>query len=450
MSRPSLPPFRLKPWFAGISAVVILLIGVANTWVISNFLTQQFFEREAEISRDFVQNVLLSDGSLDFLSNPSNAEARARFQGSIVHLANMRDVLRANLYDRQQRVLWSSTPGLIGRHFEENDELEVALRGELVVHAGRISPDEREKKEHEGLPAAAAYFVETYIPVMGPDGQTVAGVVELYKVPVALTASIQKGQWQVAGTTLIGAVLLYLSLFGLIRRADRTMQAQRQQLIEAETLAAVGELASSVAHNIRNPLASIRSSAELSLEALAEHGEECSRDILREVDRISNRINQLLRLAHDGPAALDRVELGALLADCVADHRETFARRQQTLVLRQGMPPATVLGDAKLLQQVVHSLLANASEAMAAGGRCEIVVDGSPTREVVVSVRDQGPGIKAEVMDQMFRPFFTTKPQGLGLGLPLARRIVERLGGRIAIQPLQSGGTAVTLTFPKA
>lgn len=442
--------FRLLPWFSGISAVVITLIAFGNAWVISDFLTQQLFEREAVVSRDFVQNVLVSDGSLDYLANPSDAEARERFRGSVVHLANMRDVLRTNIYGRDQKVLWSSTPGLIGRQFDENDELDEALRGDMVVHAGRISPDARAKQEHEGLSEAASYFVETYIPVKDRDGQSVVGVIELYKVPVSLTESIQKAQMQVGAAALGGALLLYLSLFGLIRRADRTMQAQRQKLIDTETMAAVGELAASVAHNIRNPLASIRSSAELSLESMADHGEESARDILREVDRASNRVTQLLRLSHDGNASNVPVDIGLLLQDSVADHRETFARRQQTLALHAPPDNTRVLADAPLLLQVVNSLLANASEAMPSGGHCEVSVDHSANRFVTVTISDEGTGIAPEALKQAFRPFFTTKPQGMGLGLSLAHRIVERLGGTIALNNRPSGGTTVTLTLPRS
>lgn len=444
------PVFRLLPWFAGISAVVISLIALGNAWVISDFLTKQLFEREAAVSRDFVQNVLVSDGSLDYLTDPTNKEAAQRFQGSVVHLANMRDVLRTNIYGRDQRVLWSSTPGLIGRQFDENDELDEALRGELVVHAGRISPDERAKQEHEGLSEPAAYFVETYIPVKARDGHTIVGAVELYKVPVALTESIRHAQWTVGTTALVGALLLYLSLFGLVRRADRTLQAQRRQLIDAETLAAVGELAASVAHNIRNPLASIRSSAELSLEAMNEHGEESAHDILREVDRISGRITQLLHLAQQGNAPRVPVDIVALLHASVTDHGEAFARRQQTLLMDRPEGDVRAMADAPLLLQVVNSLLANASEAMPSGGHCEIAIDNRSLQQVVVTVSDQGTGIHTDDLQQVFRPFFTTKPQGLGLGLSLARRIIERLGGTIAISNRPNGGTAVTLTLPRA
>lgn len=445
--RPS--PFRLTRWFAALSAVVIGLLALANAGVIANFLTDQLIQREASLTRDFVQNVMVSDGSMDVLRHTDDPELRQRFEGSVLHLTNMRDVLRINVYTADRRVLWSSDRQLIGQRFDANDELDEAMRGDLVVHAGRIGPDERAKPEYVGLAPGASFFVETYVPIVAPGGSTI-GVVELYKVPRALAEAIHDGQRRVALVALVGALVLFVSLWWLVARAERTLHAQRAQLIEAETLAAMGELATSVAHNIRNPLASIRSSAELAMESPAEHAEDSARDILREVDRLSARITELLRVANQGAAEVQRVPLGPLLQGCVADHAPAFERRGQQLELDDGAGGATVLADANLLRQVVQSLLSNASEAMAAGGRCQVRLSGAGKGHVAVEVADTGAGIPPELLAQVFRPFFTTKPQGLGLGLPFARRFVERLGGRLELSSTPGQGTTVRIELPRA
>lgn len=443
-------PFRLTRWFAGLSAVVIGLLALANAWVISSFLTDQLIQREAALTRDFVQNVLVSDGSLDVLRRSEDPELKQRFEGSIVHLTNMRDVLRINVYTADRRVLWSSDRQLIGQRFGHNDELDEALRGDLVVHAGHLGPDERAKPEYVGLPPGATFFVETYVPLVAPGGKPVLGLVELYKVPHALSEAIRDGQRRVAGVALLGAVLLFVSLWWLVARAERTLHAQRAQLIEAETLAAMGELATSVAHNIRNPLASIRSSAELALDSPAEHGEDSARDIVREVDRVSARITELLRVANQGAAEVQRVPLGPLLQACVADHAPAFERRGQTLSLDDRAAGAAVLADANLLRQVVQSLLSNSSEALAGGGSCQVRLAGAGKGHVAIEIADTGSGIAPELLAQVFRPFFTTKPQGLGLGLPFARRLVERLGGRLDLSSALGQGTTVRIELPRA
>jgi two-component system sensor histidine kinase HydH len=287
-------PFNLLRWFAWLSPIVIAATALANAWLISNFLNNHLFQREASISREFVQNILVADGSLEFLTRPNDAVLAERFRNTVEHLSSMRDVLRANVFGQDRTILWSSDPQLIGRRFADNDELDDAMKGELVVHAGRITASTQQKREHEGLNPSIEFFVESYIPVKRPDGGQIVGVVELYKAPLALSEAINEGRVQVGLTALGSALLLYLTLFWMIRRADSTIQRQHSRLIEAETLAVVGELTSSVAHNIRNPLSSIRSAAELALEAPTDDCSEQANDIIREVDRISARITEQL------------------------------------------------------------------------------------------------------------------------------------------------------------
>ncbi|CAD5371601.1 Histidine kinase domain-containing protein [Rubrivivax sp. A210] len=451
MSRtPRAAPLRLLRWFAGLGGAVIALIGLANAWVISSFLTWQLLEREAAVSAEFVQNILSSDGSLGYLVDQNSDQLRERFLGSVLHLTNLKGVLRANVYGVDRRVLWSSDAQLIGKRFGENDELDRAMAGELVVEGGRLKDDDLSKREHEGLSPAAAFFVETYIPVQLPGGANVDGVVELYKAPQALTAAIHEGQRWVAMSATAGALVLYLSLFWLVRRADHTLRRQHEQLRDAETMAAMAELAASVAHNIRNPLASIRSSAELSLDAPGEQSSEHAADILIQVDRISTRINELLRLSSTGEGNVRLVDVADLLRDCVADHQSTFQQRRQVLVFENAASQTHASTDPQLLKQVLQSLLSNASEAMGSDKACQVVLLGEAPGPLLIEVRDAGPGLEPAQVEKIFRPFFTTKPQGLGLGLTLARRIVDRLGGSLGLDSRPGEGTTVRIKLPRS
>lgn len=442
-------PFNLLRWFAWLSPIVIAAIALANAWLISNFLNSHLFQREASISREFVQNIMVADGSLEFLTRPSDPELAARFRNTVEHLSTMRDVLRANVFGQDRSVLWSSDPQLIGRRFADNDELDDAMKGELVVHAGRITASSQEKREHEGLNPSIEFFVESYIPVKRADGQVV-GVVELYKAPLALSEAINEGRVQVGLTALGSALLLYLTLFWMIRRADSTIHLQHSRLVEAETLAVVGELTSSVAHNIRNPLSSIRSAAELALEAPTEDCSEQAQDIIREVDRISARIVELLNFSGKAMQSGAPGDLGELLARCVADHVPAFERQGLTLVCECAAAKPIVAADMALLRQVFDSLLSNAAEAMQPGGRCRVGLVDHDRNRLRVDIADHGGGIAPDIREQVFRPFFTTKPKGLGLGLPLARRVVERYGGTLALGAGAAGGTVVTVVLPRA
>lgn len=442
-------PFNLLRWFAWLSPIAIGLIALVNAWLISSFLNNHLFQREAAVSRDFVQNILISDDSLEYLARPADEKLKSRFSNSIEHLTNMRDILRANVFGADRTVIWSSNPKLVGERFLDNDELDEALSGKLVVHAGRINSG-HEKNEHIGLDPSVRFFVESYIPITRPSDGQIIGVVELYKAPLALTEAIQEGRLQVAVAAGIGALALYVCLFWLIRRADRTIKQQRTQLLEAETLAVVGELTSAVAHNIRNPLSSIRSSAELVQAFPQEDGSEHAAEIIREVDRISLRINELLRFSGKTSQLAASVDLVGLLLACVREHQPAFTARGQRLRLECSLPTANIVADQALLQQVFHSLLSNAEEAMAAGGECLVRLNPLDERKVRVDIVDAGCGIAPEAAEQVFRPFFTTKPKGLGLGLPLARRIVERFGGSLNLDSQPGAGTMVSIVFPRA
>lgn len=444
------PPFNLLRWFAWLSAVVIGAIAVANAWLLFTFLNNHLFQREALVSRDFVENILRSDGTLEYLANPARADLAISFRNTIEHLTNMHDVLRTNVYGADGKIVWSTNKELIGKQFGENDELEEAMRGDLVVHAGRISDQSEHKDEHVGLDPAVDYFVETYIPVTKADGDKVLGVVELYKAPRALTEAINEGRQQVALVALASALALYAALFWLVSRADKTIRRQHARLIDAETMMVVGELTSSVAHNIRNPLSSIRSSAEV-LQAFGR--EDCAEpagDIIRDVDRISLRITELLRLSGSDRRPHEAVDLAVVLRECVDDHRAAFASRNQTLELESSLDQALVQADEALVQQVFHSLLGNATEAMSAGGRCAVTLADEGRRWYRVEFKDSGGGVDMESARQVFRPFFTTKPRGLGLGLPLARRIVERFGGRLIFDSRLGAGTTVAVILPRS
>lgn len=363
----------------------------------------------------------------------------------------MHDLLRANIYKTDGTVIWSSDPQLIGHKFsDENDELEDALNGELVINPAHISEWLLEKKEHVGLDPAIKYFVECYIPVIDPKTNKVIGVVEFYRAPIALTKAIVEGKIQVWFTALASAIVLFLTLYWIVRRADATIKQQHSRLVETETLAVMGELTASVAHNIRNPLSSIRSSAELALESPGDDCAEQAKDIILEVDRIGKQISELLNFSAENTSQPTSIDLVALVERCVSEHQPAFERLRQSLKLSssiKGRP--NVSADSALLQQVFHSLLSNASEAMEAGGVCAVRISDESVDLLSIEIEDGGKGITPEIRDLMFRPFYTTKPKGLGLGLPQARKIIERFGGSIAFLDNPGKGALVKLIFPK-
>lgn len=442
------PSFKLLRWFSLASLLLIAAFAAGNALLISSFLSKHLLEREAQVTRDFTQNVLQADESMDFLLDPSNAELAARFRGSLAHFTAMPDVLRMNVYSTNGTVLWSTDKSIVGRRFDQNHELDEALHGDLVVESGRITAEVRSKPEHVGLPADSEFFIETYIPVKRAKDGSIAGVVEIYKAPVALTAAIRSGHRQVWAAAGAGALILYATLFWIVYRADRTIRRQQERLVDAETMAAAGELTSSMAHNIRNPLASIRSSAELWIDLEGESRSEQPRDIIRAVDRIEAWIRELLRFTRTEPQTSGPVDIGSIVMSEFEDRAHDFKQHGIAGSASVLASHARVPGDALVFAQVLHSVISNAIDATPAGGRVTGTVERASQDRIRISIADTGQGIPSELLDTVFKPFFTTKKEGLGLGLALAKRTVERIGGSIRIQSAVGAGTTVVLELP--
>lgn len=425
----------LTHWFALISAAAIAAFSLMMGWLIGGFLETRMLARDAEVGRDFVQSVANIQQVAGYFGAPGAAPppSVAEF---LAHVAAMPDVLRANVYSPSRRVLWSSRPELIGQVFPANDELDAALSGRVVAHhAGHDhGPD---KDEHQGLAARPNEYVENYLPLFGPEPgpPRLIGVIELYRRPAALLATIRDGQRRVWIASTLGGLFLFGVLVWFVRRTERALIEQRARLIDAEAMAIVGEISAAVAHSVRNPLVSIRTTAELQRELLSESAEASAAhdEIIRNVDRIEHLVRTMLSYAGDPTERQASADLAEVLRAAAERFGHDLRLQGKVLEVQLAAPLGAVAADPVILAQVFNSLLANAAEATRAGDRITL----SARREdegCEVCVRDTGAGIAPEQLPHVFKPFFTSKPRGLGMGLALARRIVTRLGGRIDIR----------------
>lgn len=277
-------------------------------------------------------------------------------------------------------------------------------------------------------------------------------MLEIYRAPRRLFETIESGIARVWISSLIGGGLIFLVLFGVVRRAAGIIRRQERELVASEMLAAVGEMASAVAHSLRNPLASVRSSAELALatpdRAQARGAIE---GILVDTDRLETWIRQYL--------ANTQAETGAdgiaEVAPAIGQVMDNFAQALQRNGIRTDLDLAPDLPGVRpsslTLVQVLNGLVANAIEAMPAGGRLSISARGEDDGERVrIEIADSGPGLPEAGSDVLFDPFTTTKSTGFGLGLPLARRIVARYGGRLTLTNAEGQGAVATLLLPSA
>ena len=434
------PPFNLTRWFALLGLVTIATLSVASALLLSRYLTDRMLRQEAVLTMEFINSVVMVDNATEYFrkGHSASSEVAATFN----HVAKMPDVIRASAHNLERRVVWSSDKAIVGRQYFDNPELVEALAGELVV-LGNVTDEHSsgEKSEHASLDRELGYFVEIYFPVRDAAGRIV-GAVELYKKPRALYEAIHTGRQAIWAGAVLGGLFLYGALFWLTRRADNLIQAQQERLVQSETLSAMGEMSSAVAHGIRNPLASIRSSAELALEFASADAAEPARDIIAEVDRMENWVRELLSYARPEAIQTYQVDLAEMVTHILADFERDTARRGIVTEFKLADNLPQVKGDHLLLGQVISSLISNSIEAMVVGGHISLSAERVKDR-VLLRVRDNGPGVSSDQMPRVFKPFFTTKPKGLGVGLAQAKRIIERFGGDI--QLFSEPGSGVTV-----
>lgn len=439
-------PFHLLRWFSVTALLSVMAVSVAAGLLLSSFLTERMVRQDAEVTAAFIRSILNAEGVIPALRKVGT-DGSGLLSDALLHLAYLPDVLRTNLYGTDRGVIWSSDPALIGRHFDQNDELEDALRAQLVVNSGVVERDSLPKSEHIDFDAGVHNFVEIYTPIVAGQAGEVVAVVEVYKVPRQLFDAIRDGKRLIWLAAAAAGLFLYLALYWIVRRAHLTIEAQRNQLIEAESLAVVGEMGSAVAHGLRNPLASIRSSAELAQEDLpAEEIRECASDIVTQVDRLDGWINQLLSYARPTLATLQRVDVNASVQQALPAYVRELERQGTRLELALAEQALHAQAEPGLLVQLIGSLLANASEALGRGGEIRVATrTANSGAAVVIEVSDTGPGMDADARAKAFKPFYTSKPRGLGLGLPLLRRVVQRFGGSVELDSAPGQGTTVRL-----
>jgi signal transduction histidine kinase len=233
---------------------------------------------------------------------------------------------------------------------------------------------------------------------------------------------------------------------------DRLRETQ-SQLVQSEKLASLGEMAAGVAHGLRNPLSSLRASAQLVLKhPNSPAAGEQLQAIIDEVDRLDRRISHLLTFSKPAPfrPGLERIE------PLVQAALPTFADRirSQGVTLVVAIDPALpeVAIDPMKVEQALLELIGNALDAMPAGGRLEIAAKASNHVDrppgITVTIKDTGRGISPDTLREVGQPFFTTRPEGTGLGLATARRFIEQHGGKVELQSEVGVGTTVSIWLP--
>lgn len=324
------------------------------------------------------------------------------------------------------------SPEIIEKLFQDEglndrDELYRHISGELQDRINRILPI-----KVEGVLMAALLFGEKGNRGVDPGQETSLSLISRY-------------------------VSLLLSNIQL-KEAIRAIRGHYEEILvkkeTAEKLASLGTVAAGLAHEIKNPLVSIKTLAQLLPERFddPEFRDHFATIAINEVDRIGHIVSDLLDFAKSTEPKVEPLEMGRLIEDILVMLSSQFTKKGISVKKILADPVAAIYADHSQIKQVLLNLFINSMEAMPHGGEImvEVATDkGSAEGEkVILKMTDTGSGIREEDRAHLFEPFFTTKGTGTGLGLSICKRIIERHRGEISIESEYNKGTTVTLIFP--
>ena len=445
--------------FAAVSLLLIVATLVATSLTQSRFFREAVIGRESVIVRDMVAALALKELSAGDMARYADPAAQARFAQSFSILQNLSGVVRIKVFDGEGTIIWSDAPKLVGKHVTTHEhDLGGAIHGETRAV---VNPAHRESHADEGLPEQE--LIEFYVPfrIARPGRVPATCAVSLYRSAKELNFTIRRGLallWLVSG---LGGLLLFAALYWLFQSVYRRQRAaeskfaklssEHERIVQMEKLSAMGQMVGEIAHQFNNPLVGVINLAQRAekqtdnpqrvqelLGEIRRAGEHCSGFV--------QRMLQFTQMSHSEPQA---TELGALVRETIAFYRQTVGE-QPDIGFEAPPEAAEIEADPVLLRHALFNLIHNAAQADPRG---PILVSLSPARSEgaggwQLAVSDHGPGLKTEVAEKLFTPFFSTRPGGTGLGLSVAQHIAILHGGSIRAEDNPGGGARFVIWLP--
>lgn len=365
-----------------------------------------------------------------------------------------------NIYDIGKGLIaYSTDPDLIGKKVKTSPRYEKAVKGEQS--SGLLST----KDDLWGLGIelmGGSKKLRTYIPFRGQNPFTgargyVAGVFELTQDMTKQYESIIRFQYLTFGLSILIMGLIFVALLLIVHKAEMMIEERakerrelEEQLHQAESLAALGEMVAAVSHEIKNPLGIIQSTAEF-LAGQPDAGDTQKRlsgVITEESARLNRIVTEFLDFARPQVPELQESYLDEIIDKNLLFLHPELEKKGIEVEHNLNGKSFKLEADQSQLYRALLNIFINAIQAMNEGGVISIRVEGNRA-QWLMEVKDTGCGISRENMKKIFNPFFTTKEKGSGLGLSIVRKIIEGHGGTIALESREDEGTTVKVGLPR-
>ena len=409
-----------------------------------------------QIYQQFVLPTAFEKGGRITLSDPEQSQRLDTVVRTTIHGFHVEQL---NQYDQEGVFSYSTAQLPLGQKCDDVLGVRKALAGENYFELPGYSTFWAifwpRSYKHMYLKAYIPFRLEEkLLPQAGP----VVGVIEITQNISGDLAEIANFRLIILITLIVIMGLLFIVLRQIVKKAgailERRQVEQRSleaQLHQSERLAALGEMTAGVAHEVRNPLGIISSTAEILQARLAryEPGNRLSQIIVEEANRLNEKVTEFLDFARPRLPNLRPADVEALI-DRNLELLQPEIHRLSIGVTRDyhlnGQP---LVVDQDLLHQALLNLLLNAIQAMPHGGRLTVsTLLGPHGQGGEIRIQDTGDGIEPETLKKILNPFFTTKEKGSGLGLPIVKSIMEVHQGSLNISSAPGSGTTVTLTIP--